>query len=353
MAKKKLNREIIDIITVLCIAIVPPTLNVLQLYFGSLDAEDGGITVEACSVYFLNSLIVTASLFYGCRFIFEWFNKNMPWDKNGVKRILPEVLVIFTYTTLAQIVIVWLFSGTVLYDYQKATPAIYFDNVLFGNTITLIVVAIIEGVYLFRRWKESIVHAEKLKSESIKSQFDSLKAQLDPHFMFNSLNVLSSLIRKDPEKAEQFIDDFAKVYRYVLDVKNEMVVPLHRELQVLDSYLNLQKIRFGEGIVIKRDIRSEHLDQYVPPLSLQELVSNAIKHNEASVKNPLIIEIRSLEQGVSIENNLQLRSEKVASTGTGLTNLKERYRLLTSHRPNFRILDHCYKAEIPLIQEEA
>ncbi len=348
---KRINRELGDIIIVLSISVVPPLLYILQHYFDTVSRSE--LTVETCSISFLNSFIITASLFYGCRFIFGFLNKHMPWEKYGVKRVIPEVLIVFTYTSITQFLIVWVFSGTSLYDYHKATPANYFDDILFGNTITLIVVAIIEGVYLFRRWKESLVQTEKLKSENLKSQFDSLKAQLDPHFMFNSLNVLSSLVRKDPEKAEHFIDDFAKVYRYVLEVKNEMVVPLHRELQVLDSYLNLQKIRFGDGIIIKRDIHSEHLDQYVPPLSLQELVSNAIKHNEASLKNPLVIEIKSTENGIIIENNLQLRSEKISSTGTGLTNLRERYRLLTSHRPVFRILDRHYKAEIPLIEAEA
>ncbi|MEQ9262476.1 MAG: histidine kinase [Owenweeksia sp.] len=348
---KRLNASLGEFLIVLGIAMVPPLLSIVRYYLGSLEQVDN-LDVAYCSVSFAYSFLVTASLYYGCRYIFMIFNRKMPWDEAGLRRLFPELLVIFSYTTLVQFILLTAFGQTEVFEGHPLTASLYFENIFFGNTITLIVMAIIEGVYLFRAWKESLVHAEKLKSQSLKSQFDSLRGQLDPHFMFNSLNVLSSLIDKDPRKAQHFIDDFARVYRYVLEVKDEMVVPLHRELQVLDSYLNLQKIRFGEGISVKKNIAAHHLDQYVPPLSIQELVSNALKHNEASISKPLIIEVRSNGNSLVVENNLQLRGEKAVSTATGLKNLRERYRLLTSQKVSFRILDHQYRAEIPLIESE-
>ncbi len=348
---KRLNPNVGEFLIVVGISVVPTLLSVVRYYLDSLHAPDE-ISVQYCSVSISYSFLVTASLYYGCRFIFLQFNRRMPWSEYGLKRLLPEILVIFSYTTVTQFLIFSAFAGTAVFEGEELTPSLYFENIFFGNTITLIVMAIIESVYLFRAWKASLLQTEQLRSESLKSQFDSLKGQLDPHFMFNSLNVLSSLVEKDPEKSQHFIDDFARVYRYVLEVKDQMVVPLHRELQVLDSYLNLQKIRFSEGISVKRDIDSEHLEQFVPPLSLQELVSNAIKHNEASTSKPLEIHLRSEGRYIVVENNLQLRGERPASTGTGLPNLKKRYQLLTSHKPSFRIVDHRYRAEIPLIESE-
>ena len=334
---KRLNPHLGEFLLVVGIALFPPLLSIIMYYVGSPKGPDD-MSLAYCSVSFTYSFLVTGSLYYGCSFIFKWFSRKMPWNEAGMKRLLPEILVIFTYTTITQFLIITAFGETSLFDGKPFTPSFYFENIFFGNTVTLIVMAIIESVYLFRAWKETLVNAEKIKTESLKSQFDSLKGQLDPHFLFNSLNVLSSLVEKDPEKAQHFIDDFARVYRYVLEVKDEMVVPLQREIHVLESYLNLQKIRFGEGIQVKKTIAVEHLDRYVPPLSLQELVSNAIKHNEASLSNPLIIEISSEGNHVVVSNNLQLRSEKVHSTGTGLENLQARYRLLSSQKTHFHPL---------------
>ncbi|MGB0175626.1 MAG: sensor histidine kinase [Owenweeksia sp.] len=348
---KRLNPHLGEFLLVVGIALFPPLLSIIRYYVGSPGGPDD-MSLAYCSVSFTYSFLVTGSLYYGCSFIFHWFSRKMPWNEAGLKRLLPEIVVIFTYTTITQFLIITAFGQTSLFEGQPLTPSFYFENIFFGNTVTLIVMAIVEGVYLFRAWKKTLLNAEKLKTESLKSQFDSLKGQLDPHFLFNSLNVLSSLVEKDPEKAQHFIDDFARVYRYVLEVKDEMVVPLHRELQVLESYLNLQKIRFAEGIKVKKEIAAGHLDMYVPPLSLQELVSNAIKHNEASLGKPLNIEIRSEGNYVVVCNNLQLRSEKVPSTGTGLGNLQARYSLLSSKKAHFRILDDHYRAEIPLIESE-
>ncbi|HAD97859.1 MAG TPA: hypothetical protein DCG19_10665 [Cryomorphaceae bacterium] len=348
---KRLNPRVGEFLLVVGIATVPTLLSLMRYYVGSPAGPDE-MSLNYCSVSFIYSFLVTGSLYYGCSFIFMGFSRKMPWNKYGLKRLLPEILVIFTYTTIMQFLIITAFSKTSLFEEKELTPYFYFENIFFGNTVTLIVMAIVEGVYLFRAWKEALVNEEKLKTQSLKSQFDSLKGQLDPHFLFNSLNVLSSLVEKDPAKAQHFIDDFARVYRYVLEVKDEMVVPLQRELHVLESYLNLQKIRFAEGIQVKRKIAAEHLDLYVPPLSLQELVSNAIKHNEASQSKPLLIEISSEGDHIVVSNNLQLRGEKAPSTGTGLENLQARYRLLTSRKTHFRILDDHYRAEIPLIESE-
>lgn len=333
-------------IAVFAVAIVPVLLGLLQYSVGS-DTYSGNFHQKHLSYNFLYSFLVTASLFYGCAAIITILNRTLPWKGNIRKRLLIEVLAVFTYTSLAQGLILYLLRNTAVFV-QELTAKDYFDNILFSNTITLIVVAIIEGIYFFRNWKESLVAAERLQQENIKSQYAGLKSQLDPHFMFNSLNVLSSLIRSNPAKAEKFVDDFAAVYRYLLQVKDEMVVPLGDELEFVRKYLSLQKIRFEEGLQVKISIRDQN-QKYLPPLSLQELVGNAVKHNSFDRSAPLHIELHEENGWVIVENNLRRRAQ-VNGTQTGLHNLRERYKLLSSRQPEFTEVQNQFIAKIPLIE---
>ena len=210
-----------------------------------------------------------------------------------------------------------------------------------------------KGNFFFNQWKESLLAAERLKQENLKSQVNSLKSQLDPHFLFNSLNVLSPLMRKDPDKAEIFVDDFARVYRYVLEVQNEMVVSLNAEIDFLMAYMGLQKIRFENGLKLHKDLPAKTLSKYIPPLSIQELVNNAIKHNEVSDEKPLEIYLFEKDGFLHLENNLQLRREdEITSTGLGLENLNKRYALISDKQPEFKITDKKFVARIPLLDTE-
>lgn len=343
-----------EVLGVVVISIFPIALSLIRYYgFGTWNIHSYEPTPMTFVVGGMFSVITTATLYFGCTRIIDRLKVRFPWNQGVVKRLVIEVVVIFSFASVAQFIIIKSFDGSAFYNYTYITNEQLFENILFGNTITLIVVAILESVYFFRQWSTSLVETEQLKRQQVQSQYESLKSQLDPHFLFNSLNVLSSLIRKDPKIAEQFVDEFARIYRYVLDVKDEMVVPLRHELQFLDSFMFLQQIRFGNALELHKNISAAHLDHYVPPLSLQELVSNAIKHNEVSADRPLIISIESTDDGLRVTNNLQRRTDRVVSTGLGLQNLRERYRILTAHEPDFRILDREYRADLPLIEAEA
>jgi two-component system LytT family sensor kinase len=340
-----------NLIAVLLISLGPMILGSIEYYLGFTEVEIANFSPIYFLYNWLYSFLVTSSLFFGCASIIGFLNREMPWKTHFARRILVEILLIFSYTTLAQYLILILLKETPILILE-VTPELIFRNIIFSNSITLIVVAIIEGIYFFRNWRESLIATERLQKEHLQSNLSNLRAQLDPHFMFNSLNVLSSLIRTDPEKAEQFVDDFARVYRYLLDVKNEMAVPLKDELAFVERYLNLQKIRFNQGLQYRVSINPEHLNLYLPPLSLQEMVGNAIKHNIISTEHPLILELRSNGTGIVVENNVQQRTSGVESTGIGLQNLRERYRYLSPETPNFELVDGKYKAHLPLIKPE-
>ena len=192
----------------------------------------------------------------------------------------------------------------------------------------------------------------KLQKENLQSQFDVLKQQVNPHFLFNSLNVLTSLIRLEPELAEKFTEHLAKVYRYVLENKDNELVTLATEMNFLDAYLFLINIRFMDKVVVNIAIPEAKKNARVIPLAMQLLIENAIKHNSMSKKSPLVINIFIDDNNfLNVVNNLQEREAHMASTGVGLKNIQNRYRLLNNTVPVFEKTDLHFSALIPLVGE--
>ncbi|WP_417603238.1 sensor histidine kinase [Owenweeksia hongkongensis] len=342
-----------DVWAVIIISFVPATIGMLRYFL--VDDTHYGNEADAWTNFFIGtlySLIITSSLYFGCMSILFWLNNKMPWKDNVGKRIVVELGLMFTYSTVVQFLIIFAFSRSVLFDEVLVNVSFYFENILFGNTITLVVITIVEGVYFFRNWKESLLLAEKMKRENMESQLNSLRSQLDPHFLFNSLNVLASLIKKDTSKAEEFVEDFANVYRYVLDVKDEMVVTLSSELKFLESYVSLQRIRFGDAFQVRVNINPRPMTLYIPPLCLHELITNAVKHNEVSLENKLLVEIYNKGDNLVVRNNVKSRNEQVSSTAVGLENIAKRYTLLTDKATRFEMLDNHFEAEVPLLEIE-
>jgi len=179
-----------------------------------------------------------------------------------------------------------------------------------------------------------------------------LKSQINPHFMFNSLNVLSGLIAINPQKAQQFVDAFSMVYRYILETIERPVVSLREELDFLRDYMYLQQMRYGENLHIRMDLPSEVLQGLLPPLSLQTVVENAIKHNIVSPEAPLQITLNYEAGALRVVNKLQPKLAGGKSTGVGQKNLKKRYALISNLHPRFRVAHDTYTAVLPLITQE-
>lgn len=201
-----------------------------------------------------------------------------------------------------------------------------------------------------RELTEANTQLLKVQKENLQSQFDVLKQQVNPHFLFNSLNVLTSLIRIEPELAEKFTEHLSKVYRYVLENKDNELVKLSTELDFLDAYLFLLNIRFMDKIKVNINISDHRKEAMVIPLAMQLLIENAIKHNAMSKKSPLVIDIFVDEHCyLNIINNLQEREAHMTSTGVGLKNIQNRYLLLNNTLPEFEKTADRFIARIPLI----
>jgi two-component system, LytTR family, sensor kinase len=201
--------------------------------------------------------------------------------------------------------------------------------------------------FFYSQWSDALKREEKLAQEKLLFQYETLKSQVNPHFLFNSLNTLSSLVHSNPELSEEFIRKLSNIYRYILENQEKDLVPLAAEVQFVNEYFSLQKIRDEEKIELKVEL-NETGNLMIPPVSLQLLIENALKHNAATRKNPLVINIHNegLDKLV-VRNNLQPKSQLSNSSKTGLKNLNERCRLILKREIEIHQTDTEFVVKIP------
>lgn len=284
-----------------------------------------------------------------------YLHPRLPWHKNKTRRMLIELLCSNIISMLGSSIVFFIFLFTFgresVHESHQTAFNIWFQVMVISIIINSLTVSIHEGRFLLREWMKTKVEAEQLRREKAESQYAALKNQVNPHFLFNSLNSLSSLIRTSPEKAIEFVDKFSKIYRYVLDVSDQLVVTVEEELKFLQSFYFLQTIRFGDNLRIHIHIEAQQLQKYIVPLSLQLLIENAIKHNEISTEHPLTINIGIENEFLIVSNNLQPKSFLEHSNGIGLKNITEQYHHYTDQTPTFGIENNAFVARIPLLEE--
>jgi len=275
----------------------------------------------------------------------------MPWIKYPVQRLILETSGYLLYVFVTSLILSFLIGALVYRSVDLQN--IRWDDLVADTILPLQISVVISFILISRsfllEWRKSAIEAEQLKTEQYAQQYQTLKDQLNPHFLFNSLNVLSNLVYDNPDTAAKFIRQLSRIYRYVLEVQQEKLVKLSSELEFAENYLSLQKIRFEEGL--KYQIHTvQALDFSLPPLSLQMLLENAIKHNVASKANPLIIDIWIEENKLIVKNNLQLKSSvSEESTGIGLSNIRKRYELLSSEPIEIEESHASFVVKLPLL----
>jgi LytS/YehU family sensor histidine kinase len=211
--------------------------------------------------------------------------------------------------------------------------------------------SIYEIVYLNKERESDLVKVERSEKLKIQAQLDALKSQIDPHFIFNSLNTLSYLISQNQEKAKLFNDTLAKVYRYILLNKEKDLIQLKEEIEFASNYFYLLKIRYQTGLsmIIKMDNVSVE-DYLIPPLSLQTLIENAIKHNHFSEKIPLSIDITISEKEIRIVNQKNIKRFDIQSSRIGLSNLNERYSLILNRNISILQTTEYFTVVLPILK---
>jgi len=302
---------------------------------------------------FLYSLAITMGMSYGGNVVENYYDRRISWIQHPVKRL---VMTVGTYLTYAFIV-----SFTIVLFYAWVNDQIELNHIPFRSiaqnaTLPMYIALVIMALFTTRswliEWKKSATEAAQLKSEQLSRQYQSLKDQLNPHFLFNSLNVLTTLVYEDADKSAEFIQRLSKIYRYVLEVQNEELVPLERELSFARNYLDLYKVRFGESLKFILEV-DDHQPLNLPPLSLQLLLENAIKHNITSSADPLQISIEKKDDELWITNTFQPKlTQEIESTGVGLDNIKKRYSLISDRKIIISHTENSFIVILPLLQIE-
>lgn len=268
-------------------------------------------------------------LWKGSELIVDSLDKVMPWIKYPIRRTITSVVCLILYslfvTYFLDMALDMVFLG---WSFEKATAylTVPFQELLLVNLAANL---IMHGRAFLFEWRQASIDMEKLRTEQVFTQFQSLKNQVNPHFLFNSLNALSSLVYEDQDKAVEFIRKLSQVYRYVLDRKDEEIIPIADEVDFLKNFVFLQKIRFGENLQIEVNGTNDH--GYLPPLALQLLVENAIKHNVISEDHHLNVVVNIYPEYCEVKNNIKEKLSK-DSTGIGLDNLKARYEYLSDKK---------------------
>ena len=295
-------------------------------------------------------MLVIAFFSYNAHIAYDnMVEKKYPALNQTKQRILAKALVtVFVMTpSIYFIFLIYHYFG--ILGYRLAATHLW-QGAVVGLSVNVVFSTLFEADYIFRKYKENAAENESLQQLSVNQEFDTLKSQVNPHFLFNCFNTLSSLISIDKAKALQFLDELSKVYRYLLRSNQESICTLHTELNFIDSYFTLLQTRHGGSIQLRKNIEKQYLNYFIPSLTLQLVVENAVKHNTISKSNPLVIDIFTAgENKLVVNNNLQRRASVVHTNGVGLQNIKLKYQLLDQQ--GFQVMEggKNFTVVLPLI----
>lgn len=296
---------------------------------------------------------VVVLLWYGNKWIFDFLNSRISWLGHPSKRFFLQLLISCVYSLLCINGSYYLFKIQTTLTPPDLSQFVVLN--VYGLLFLIPVLLVNFSVYFMQQWKIAHVQSNKLQEENLRTQLNSLRMQLDPHFLFNNLNVLSSLIEKDPRTAQHFLDKFADVYRYVLEFNKEELVPVTEELAFVDAYVYLLKKRFEEQLLIEINVPAELGDSYfVPPLSVQLLIENALKHNKLSLEKPLHIQVFvENKTWLTVRNSYAPRPETGIKRGKmGLENIRKRYTYLSALNLKIHQDDSFFVVSLPLLEIE-
>ena len=298
---------------------------------------------------FLYTIGIAAVVWQGNRYLHYTMRSYFDWHNKPLQKIVVLLFSVSFYTIPASVLLLvgW---------YKLFGNGVPDWNVIWQSSLIILVCVIFithvyETVFLVKETESEMVRNEQLERAKAEAELEALKNQIDPHFIFNSLNTLSHLIEEKPLKAKQFNDNLADVYRYILQNKARDLVLLNDEVRFLQNYFVLLKIRFESAVHMHVLVNEDKADQYlIPPISLQILVENAIKHNEFSEKLPLTIEIKLVNDELVINNPVRKKTLRKPTSKIGLQNLRERYRLITNKEIVINEGENDFNVTLPVLK---
>lgn len=328
--------------------------SILIFLFGAIPM--GYLMCPQCFRSFTNAISV--AFFSGLMWVFLWkgneyiyilTDRYVSWFKTPIKRMFIGLGLMIVYSSAAVTLITFTFF--IFIFNQEIDDNFYtelWESAFFSIIVSTIIMLFFTARGFMIAWRQAAINAEKLQREHISSQYEALKNQVNPHFLFNSLNALSSLVHDNPEKAIVFINRLSDVYRYVLDSKDKEVVPVSEELKFIQSYIFLLEARYENNLIA--EIKIESNSGYVPPMAVQMLIENAVKHNEISDAHPLNISILEEDNYIYVKNDLHLKVVESETPGIGLDNIRSRYSILSDLPVKIESTDDSYSVGLPILK---
>ena len=293
--------------------------------------------------------LISLTQWLGHAWISGELDKRVDWMERPWMRAVLGIVCLVVYAIAAFFVVQAIMMSLVFDQSFVETARWVGRNALMPVLISFIIALIMSCISFLRSWKYSEFRLEKIKSEMLTYKYEALRNQINPHFLFNSFNVLSDLVYEDQDLAVSFIKQLSDLYRYVLDSRDKELVPLQHELKFMEGFVFLLKTRFENKMWVESDITSS-ADEYIVPLSLQMLVENAVKHNEVSSDHPLHIRIERDENTIRVTNNLQIKNVGEDSKKTGLRNLEQQFDMFTNRKIQVRTSQNEFTVELPILK---
>lgn len=327
--------------------ILVPTFGILiPLMTGMIDPYN--FSNWKIKLSFLYTIGIAAIIWQGNRYLHFSMRSYFDWHNKPVRKVLVLLFSIAFYTIPVSVLLLvgW-------YNFFGGGNVNW--NITWQSTLIILVAVIFithvyETVFLVKETESEMIRNEQLERTKAEAELEALKNQIDPHFIFNSLNTLSHLIEVKPMKAKLFNDNMADVYRYILQNKARSLVLLKEEVLFLQNYFSLLKIRFDEGVQLEMNIAEPDMELYlVPPISLQVLAENAIKHNEFSELTPLTVRVTLANDELIIQNNVRRKVLRKPSSKIGLQNLHERYKLTTGKEIRVKVDENEFVVVLPVL----
>lgn len=314
---------------------------------------DGDYSFDSVIRNIIISFIFSFGLTAVNSYYYDGMNIRYSWEKDPKKRLWIGAigsffLTIITFGILRYLVHFY-YQGLSITEFLKKETI---DAYIIAIVITIIASLFTHAFYFYRALQKKEVKKQKIIAGTASARFDALKNQLDPHFLFNSLNVLTSLIEEDPGQAQKFTTSLSKVYRYVLEQKNKDLVTVDEELNFARTYVRLLKMRFEDSIVFEIPDKCSVPDAKIVPLSLQLLLENAVKHNIVTTGKPLHLKVLEQDGMLIVRNNLQEKQVVKKSSGVGLQNIKQRYGILTDREVFITKTKSEFSVGLPILTEQ-
>ena len=297
---------------------------------------------------YLYALGFTTLYWNGAYLIFIGFRRLFPHISQTAKRLVITIACLTAWMSVGGIPLKISFGLMSIQDITRWEE--YVEYMAFNFAVAFFIGILYETAFFFEKWKEAIRLNEQLKNQQIRTQFEVLQNQMSPHFLFNSLNTLTTLIAENQQTAIEFTQKLSEVYRYILQNKERELVTLGEELEFARNYVFLLKIRYPDNLYVEYNVDEAFLHTSIAPLTLQILIENAIKHNVVSKAHPLTIEVY-VDNGKSVvvKNNLQVKRAIEKSTKTGLANISKRYEYLGNRKIDIIVTQKNYMVGVPLI----